>query len=248
MSVRVTFLGSGDAFGSGGRFQTCIAVTAGATRCLLDCGASSLIAMRRFGVDPLSVDAVVISHLHGDHFGGLPFLILDAQFGRRTRPLTIAGPVGIERRLGEAMEVLFPGSSAIERKFNVCFVELEDRRSCGIGPFTVTPYTVVHPSGAPPLALLVAIEGLVVAYSGDTEWTETLVEAASGADLFVCEAYFFDKRIKYHLDYRTLLAARNRLDCRRLMLTHMSADMLVRLGEVEAEWAEDGQTVELSAP
>jgi ribonuclease BN (tRNA processing enzyme) len=98
------------------------------------------------------------------------------------------------------------------------------------------------------LALLVAIEGLVVAYSGDTEWTETLVEAASGADLFVCEAYFFDKRIKYHLDYRTLLAARNRLDCRRLMLTHMSADMLVRLGEVEAEWAEDGQTVELSAP
>ncbi len=248
MSVRVTFLGSGDAFGSGGRLQTCIGVTDGTTRCLLDCGASSLVAMRRFGVDPLSVDAVVISHLHGDHFGGLPFLILDAQFGRRTRPLTIAGPPGIERRVGEAMEVFFPGSFGIERKFGVGFVELEDRRPRAIGPFTVTPYTVVHPSGAPPFALRVAVQGLVVAYSGDTEWTESLVEAARGADLFVCEAYFFDKQVKYHLDYRTLLAARARLDCRRLMLTHMSADMLARLGEVEAEWAEDGKTVELSAP
>lgn len=88
--VRIRFLGSGDAFGSGGRLQTCIHVEGGGTQFLVDCGASSLIAMKRVGVDPTSIDVALITHLHGDHFGGLPFLILDAQFSRRSRPLTIA--------------------------------------------------------------------------------------------------------------------------------------------------------------
>src|SRR5215216_441431 len=109
--VAVRFLGSGDAFGSGGRFQACISVRAHEAHVLLDCGATTLVAMRRLGVDPGSVDAVVVSHLHGDHFGGLPFLVLDAQFSRRERPLVVAGPPGVEERVRAAMEVLFPGSS-----------------------------------------------------------------------------------------------------------------------------------------
>lgn len=248
MSVRVRFLGTGDALGSGGRFQACIAVEGAETCCLLDCGASSLIAMRRFGFDPLGVDAVVVSHLHGDHFGGIPFLLLDAQFGRRTRTLTIAGPPGIESRVRDAMEVLFPGSSRVDRAFATRFVELTERAPVDLGGVVVTGYGVVHASGAPPFALRVTCEGRVIAYSGDTEWTEALVEAAQAADLFICEAYFFDKRIRYHLDYRTLAAARGRLSCRRLVLTHLSADMLARLPHVDAEWAEDGTTIDLEAP
>jgi ribonuclease BN (tRNA processing enzyme) len=83
--MRLRVLGCGDAFGSGGRFHTCFHVSASV---LLDCGASSLIAVRRFGVDPNSVQTVLISHLHGDHFGGLLFLLLDAQFvSKRKIPL-----------------------------------------------------------------------------------------------------------------------------------------------------------------
>jgi ribonuclease BN (tRNA processing enzyme) len=94
MELRV--LGCGDAFGSGGRFNTCFHVETSATRFLIDCGASALIAMRRFGVEPNGVETVFLTHLHGDHFGGLPFLILDAQLvSRRTAPLTIAGPPGL---------------------------------------------------------------------------------------------------------------------------------------------------------
>jgi ribonuclease BN (tRNA processing enzyme) len=98
--VRVQFLGSGDAFGSGGRFQTCIYVQSDATRFLIDCGASSLIAMRRFGVDPSLVDVILLTHLHGDHFGGLPFFILDAQLISKRDP--VAGrsrPPGLKARL-----------------------------------------------------------------------------------------------------------------------------------------------------
>jgi ribonuclease BN (tRNA processing enzyme) len=239
--VKVRFLGSGDAFGSGGRFQTCIHLEAGASQLLLDCGASSLIAMRRFGVDPQAIDAVILSHLHGDHFGGVPFLILDGQFNRRTRPLVVAGPPGVEQRVREAMEVFFPGSTRIERKFETRFLELGDRVAVPIGPVSVTGFEVSHASGAPPFALRVAGEGKVVTYSGDTEWTESLIDAVSGADLFIAEALFYDKRIKYHLDLATLLRNRTRLDCRRLVLTHMGRDMLARLGGLEVEAAADGQ-------
>jgi ribonuclease BN (tRNA processing enzyme) len=244
-AVKVRFLGSGDAFGSGGRFQTCIHVEAAGAQVLVDCGASSLVAMRRFGVDPQAIDAVVLSHLHGDHFGGVPFLILDGQFKRRTRPLAVAGPPGVEARVHAAMEVLFPGSTTVERRFGTRFVEWSDREPQVFGPFTVTPFPVVHASGAPPFALRLACDGKVIAYSGDTEWTEALVEAARATDLFIAEAYFVDKRVKFHLDVQTLLAHRARLDCRRLVLTHMSDDVLGRLAELGVEAAEDGRELEV---
>ncbi len=244
-AVELTFLGSGDAFGSGGRFQACLHLRAGPGEFLVDCGASSLIAMKRFGVEPSRVEAVVLSHLHGDHFGGLPFLVLDGQFARRERPLLVAGPPGVETRVREAMEVLFPGSSRVCRPFALEFVELADRRDVAIGSLAVTAYAVAHPSGAPAFALRLALGGKVIAYSGDTEWTDALLEAARGADLLVAEAYCFEKRVRYHLDYRTLLEHRGRLECRRLILTHMSQDMLGRLPLAEVEWAEDGLRVVL---
>jgi len=239
--VKVRFLGSGDAFGSGGRFQTCIHVESGASQLLLDCGASSLIAMRRFGVDPQAIDTVILSHLHGDHFGGVPFLILDGQFKRRTRPLLVAGPPGVDKRVREAMEVFFPGSTRIERKFETRFVELAGRVPVDVGPVQVTAFEVSHASGAPPFAIRVAAGGKVVAYSGDTEWTESLVDAARGADLFIAEALFYDKRVKYHLDLATLMEHRPRLECRRLVLTHMGEDVLARLDGLAVEAAEDGK-------
>jgi ribonuclease BN (tRNA processing enzyme) len=241
----LSFLGSGDAFGSGGRFQACVFVRGDASRFLIDCGASSLIAMRRFGVAPNDIDAVLISHLHGDHFGGLPFLVLDAQLvSKRTRPLVVAGPPGVEARVREAMEALFPGSSRVQQKFSLEFLELAERAPTEIAGVDVTPYAVVHASGAPAYALRVAVDGKTIAYSGDTEWTDALVDVARDADLFICEAYYFDKEMKYHLDYRTLMAHRDELTCRRLIVTHMNADLLSRLDEVTVEQAGDGKVIE----
>lgn len=244
-AVRLRFLGCGDAFGSGGRLQTSMHLDGGDEPLLVDCGATALPALKRAGIGPAGIGYVALSHLHGDHFAGLPFLILDGQFAGRTRPLEVAGPPGTEERLERTLEALFPGAAGAKRRFETRFTELEERRPIGLGPAVVTSFEVRHPSGAPANALRIEYGGKVIAYSGDTEWTDALIAAASGAHLFVCEAYFFEKRVPYHLDYRTLAERRSELGCERVVITHMSEDMLARLDEIHVEAAYDGLLIEL---
>ncbi|HEU5320023.1 MAG TPA: MBL fold metallo-hydrolase, partial [Methylomirabilota bacterium] len=141
--VTLTFVGSGDAFGSGGRLQTCLCLRGGGATLLLDCGATALVGLRRAGLDPGEVAAVALTHLHGDHFGGLPFLVLDGQFSRRTRPLVVAGPPGARARVEAAMEVLFPGSVGVPRRFAVEFVDLEAGAAVPLPGARVTAFPVV---------------------------------------------------------------------------------------------------------
>ncbi len=244
--MRIRFAGSGDAFGSGGRWQTCIHLSGEGQVMLVDCGATSLVALKAQGLDPAAVDAVAVTHLHGDHFGGLPFLILDGQFSRRSTPLQVAGPPGIRARLAEAMEVLFPGSAQAPRRFPVEITELRpDGTPAAVGLATVRGWEVEHACGAPPLALRVDLSGASFAYSGDTQWTPALARAAQDADLFAAEAYTFHRPIRYHLDYQTLRAHLGELGARRTVLTHMSTAMLTRLADADLPAAYDGMTLDL---
>jgi ribonuclease BN (tRNA processing enzyme) len=242
--VRLRFLGSGDNFGSGGRFQACIHVDTGTTRFLMDCGASSLIPMKRAGISTAAIDLILISHLHGDHFGGIPFFILDAQLiSRREAPLVIAGPPGLTQRVREAMEVFYPGSSGVERKFAVRYIEMIEGETTQAAGLMVRPVRVIHGSGDPPYALRIECAGKIIAYSGDTEWTDALLTVADGADLFICESYFFEKQMKNHINYRTLMAHRAELGCKRIILTHMGDDILNHPDQIELETARDGMEV-----
>ena len=233
--MRLQVLGCGDAFGSGGRFHTCfhvdtsvdIPVDASGDAFLIDCGASALIAIRRFGVDPNRIRTVFLTHLHGDHFGGLPWLILDGQLvSGRTDPLTVVGPPGTADRLPAAMEVLFPGSSTVERRFRVEVVEMEAGRPVETGGVRATAFTMRHPSGAPAHALRIEAGGKVVSYTGDTEWVEDIVAAGRGADLMIAEGYTVERPVKFHLDWATLRRRLPEIAPKRLMLTHMSPEML----------------------
>jgi ribonuclease BN (tRNA processing enzyme) len=244
--MQLLFVGCGDALGSGGRFNTCFHVTGANVNFLIDCGASSLPALKRLGIARDAIDLILITHFHGDHFGGLPFLLLDAQFTRRSRPLVIAGPQGIETKLPNLMEALFEHSSKTKARFDLSVVALEPEQSRTFGEVKVTPYPVVHgESGGPFLAYRVEAEGRVITYSADTEWTETLIPAGRDADLFIAEAYYYDKIVKNHLSLKTLEAHLPEINAKRLVLTHMSEDMLARLGELPYTTAHDGMAVEL---
>lgn len=244
--MQLRFVGCGDAFGSGGRNNTCFHVSGNRANFLIDCGASSLPALKRQGVVRDDIELILITHFHGDHFGGLPFLLLDAQFSRRTRPLTIAGPDGIEMRLTQAMEASFENSSRTKQRFDLNIVSLKPQQAFSFGETKVTPFPVVHgESGGPFLGYRIEIEGRIIAYTADTEWTEVLIPLGLDADLLIAEAYTYDRPVRNHLNLKALEARLAEISPKRLILTHMSDDMLERVGNLPHETASDGLVVEI---
>jgi ribonuclease BN (tRNA processing enzyme) len=243
--MRLTFVGAGDAFGSGGRFNTCFHVAAERTRFLLDCGASSLVAMKRLGIDRSAIDLILLTHFHADHFGGVPFFVLDAQLvARRTRPLTIAGPPGLAGWYERAFALAFPGERTLP--FPLALHEVEIGKSNRIGDLDVIPFHVRHDDRAGPcLAYRITLDGRTICFSGDTEWVDALRDAARGADLFICECYMYDKPVRAHLALSILREQLPAIGAKRVVLTHMSEDMLKRLNEVEYETADDGKVIDL---
>jgi ribonuclease BN (tRNA processing enzyme) len=200
--MQITFVGSGDAFGSGGRLNTCFHVRAARTSFLIDCGASSLIGMNRVGIDRNAIDTILVTHFHADHFGGVPFFMLDAQFNtKRTRPLTIAGPPGLRDWYPRVMDTSFFGASKTRQRFELNLVELESAERRSLGDITVRPARVRHaPTEGPFCAYLLEVDGKTIAFSGDTEWVENLVEIGRNADLLISECYSVEKKVPFHLD------------------------------------------------
>lgn len=251
--MRLTVIGSGDAFGSGGRLQTCFHVTTPDTTFLVDCGASTLIGMHREGLDPNEVDTIFITHLHGDHFAGLVWWKIHAHHTiRRTRKLTIVGPKGLVERFDRACEVLFPGSSRVEPRFELSYVEFEADSPIEVDGTRLTAFAGEHPSGALSSALRLERGGSTLSYSGDTQWVDALIPCATGADLFITECYSFDEvKIPYHLNWQVLREKLPALGARRVMLTHMNGNMLASLDKVQADGppglliARDGLVVDL---
>jgi ribonuclease BN (tRNA processing enzyme) len=242
--MQLTVVGSGDAFGSGGRLQTCFLMETDRRKILLDCGATAQIGLNRLAFDANSIDTIVISHLHGDHFAGLIWVVLAAQYRlKRSTPLRVVGPPSVAQRYEAAAEILFPGMTKVRRAFDLTFAEVTAERPYADDELTVTAFEVSHPSGAPSYALRLEAGRRVLAFSGDTEWVEVLVNVAADADLFIAECCALDRRVKYHLNWRTIEQNLPRLSAKRIMLTHMNEDMLAAasgLASTRILIAEDG--------
>jgi ribonuclease BN (tRNA processing enzyme) len=244
MTVRITFIGSGNAFADGGRSHACIHVGAPGVSLLLDCGGSSLPAIKR-EIDPEAIDAIAVSHLHGDHFGGITYLVVEQHFAGRTAPLVIGGPRGLAERLRAAESALYPD---FFRKTKVGFTISEIALGASeteFGGALVSALPVKHVAEADPHGLRVRVGETLVAYSGDATWSDELGRVARGADLFICDASFFDSDDPSHISYRTLMSHRDKLDCKRIVLTHLGAETLARIGELELEHAVDGAVLEV---
>jgi ribonuclease BN (tRNA processing enzyme) len=246
VTVRVTFLGTGDAFNARARCHASYLIAAPAGTLLLDCGPTALLAMKRDGHSADALDAVVLSHLHGDHFAGLPFFFLTYIFDSpRQRPLTIVGPPGTQARVQDLYRAMYRDLSSKPMPFELRFVEVIAGLHTALGGVDLLPFAVPHQETEISLGYRVAIDGKTILYSGDSGWTEALVTQSRATDLFICECCFYETRVNFHLDYPRIAENRARFGCKRLVLTHIGREVLAHRDEIPEELSYDGLSVEL---
>jgi len=244
--MKLHILGCGDAFGSGGRNQSAYLVEATDRVFLLDCGATTLLAMKRAGIDPRRLDVVLLSHLHGDHFAGLPFLFIEYLYEKpRSKPLQVAGPPGTEERVRQLFELMYGSGSSAKSLPPTRFHVLHPEKTKVINGISVLSFRVPHQQKEVSLALKVGYHGREILFSGDSAWSELFVTHSCGADLFLCECSFYDREASNHMSYRDLRQNLARLKCKRIVLTHLGEEVLRRRKRINVTLAEDGMVIDI---
>lgn len=238
----LTVLGSGDAFSSGGKFNTSYLVDDDESAFLIDCGVTTLIALSRLDYPIRKIKEVFISHFHGDHYGGIPFLIIDAVFNKKVDvPFKIYGPKGIRNMIVKLQSAAYPGTNALLE--DIEFVEYSSLPLLA-GELIVTAIPVVHAPPSNPYGLKFEWSGKSLGFSGDTEWTDNLFDLARNTELFILECNNYKTETSGHLSYRTILSKHHRIETKRLLLTHMSNDVLER-EDIKFDRLQDGMEIKL---
>lgn len=236
--INIKVIGCGDAFGSGGRAQTCFYVFTKNCSFLIDCGATSVSALKSYKVNVAELDYIVISHLHGDHFGGLPFIILDSILNSRKSVLQILGPPDLEERTWQLFRLLYPGTEEKIDKSYFLFKHYNTLEELKTEHFEIMPYPVIHSKQSHPHGVRIKLNDKIISYSGDTEWCESLPKLSANADIFICECSYLD--VKGHLNYQTLITKLPFLSFKNILLTHLDEELIQQGDSLKLPCAYDG--------
>lgn len=242
----VVFVGTSDAFGAGGRRQSAVFVRGERGGMLLDCGGTTNSGLAQLGLVRDEVDVILISHFHGDHFGGIPaFLYASLYVDARTHPIEIVGPPEVEARVHALARAMGHHLDNREWTFPIRYREIHAGQSISAGPATVEAFATQHQPEANPQGYRVRLGREQIAYSGDTGWFADLPSEIAASDLFICECTLHKASLNFHLSLEELREHRDDLDCGRLVLTHLGEEMSRERGQIEIDTADDGMSIKL---
>jgi ribonuclease BN (tRNA processing enzyme) len=212
----------------------------------MDAGSTVLAALKDAGRHSGEIDFILLSHLHGDHFGGIPFMIMEYMYDRpRTRELVIAGPKGTPERVMDLFRVMYKEAASRPAKFPIRFQTLAGGENTTIAGVEIEPFAVPHQEREPSLGLKVRLDGKTILYSGDSGWTEEFVRRTADVDLFLCECCYWETEVDFHINYPQFERNRSRIPARRILLSHLGREVLARLDRVKTECARDGHVVDV---
>ncbi|GGH59053.1 MBL fold metallo-hydrolase [Rothia aerolata] len=229
--MRLTVIGCSGSFPSSTSPASCYLLSATdpagrVWRILVDMGNGALGNLQQH-VKLSDIDAILISHLHPDHcidLSGVHVAVKWDPRGWPKGPIPLYGPQDIHEYILHTQGLTMETGMHTEFDFH----EWSHHEKVQIGPFTVEPFEVVHPV-KDPYALRIECNSItgrtVLTYSGDTDSCQGLVDAARGADLFLCEAAYREGRDDHlrgiHLTGKRAAEAAKEAGARNLMLTHL---------------------------
>ncbi len=244
--MRVITLGTADAFGAAGRFHSAVVVQAGSATALIDCGPSILQALNRSRIPAEDIDFILITHLHGDHIGGVPMLLLDYQYrSRRTRPLVVIGSALCRDRLEALTESMYSELTKNRRRFPVVYKTIRPGRPISLRGLRIHAYRMQHTDRFPCLGYRIEYRHYAVAITGDTTWCDSIPAMSRGANLLLTECTDFDQRTPVHLSYTQLREHQAEIGAKRIVLTHVGDDLLQHRAKVRLHIARDGESFEI---
>jgi ribonuclease BN (tRNA processing enzyme) len=213
----LVFLGSGNAFATQGRAFSSFLLNG---RYLFDCGPTVLQQLAKAGISSNDIEAVFISHYHADHFFGLPFVLLDARYGGRTKDLTIVGPPGIEARTRSLLELGYPGviDSA---NYASRYVEVKDGSREHFGELALTAASVQHVDEFDCFAFRADFGGRCLVYSGDTTLCDGLLRLVVAADVIVTECSV--NNVPVHLGPSGVAEVARQAPGAKIIITHLDS-------------------------
>ena len=217
--LELTFIGTGNAFAPTRYWSSFLANK----RYLFDAPPTLLPHLKKLNLDAGEIEVVFISHFHGDHYFGLPFLLLEyAELAPREKDLTIVGPPGIAKRLQSVTDLAFSNVFRKDRGYHLNFIEAKDGLTGEAAGIKFEAFKVEHVPGLEPFGYRAEIDGRTIAYSGDTVMCPPLVPLADGADVFVVECSCWGDQCGPHLSPRDILALREKISpSTKFVLTHI---------------------------
>lgn len=216
--MKVTFLGVGEAFDPV-LSNTSLHVETGCVSLILDCGFSVGLAVWRFCDAPLEVDALYVTHYHGDHFLGIPAFLAASMEGGRSRPLTVYGQSGLEERVRKAVELAYPGVLN-KLGFPIDYVECAPGDVRRLGDVRLSFARAEH--GTPCLSLRVDDDRCSLFYSGDGGMNAATETLAQGCDLVILESYNLESTASGHGSIDDSVDFARRVNASRLACVHVN--------------------------
>ena len=216
--MKIVFLGTGDAFDEKNPNNSSLVISE-ETNLLLDCGLTTPYQLWRYNNDQNLLDAVYISHLHADHYFGLPSLLMRMWSDGRTKPLTIVCQKDFKEVFEKVMEYAYE-DFASKFKFKINFLEIDSSQEINFQDLELSFAETKH--GPKNLAIKIESKGKSICNSGDGDFTEETEELYKGSDLVIQETFLYDEKKLGHGSVVSVVKMAEENNIKRLALVHIN--------------------------